>query len=108
MPSEENDATPLAVVAVVVPDSVPPPAFVPIAIVTATSLLAMRFPAASMTSTATGAPVGVYACDVIVWAMRAFAGWAVETNRTAQPPVTTVVSLLCVRSMFRSLPGGPL
>ena len=94
MLSVENDATPSAVVAVVVPESVPPPAFVPIAIVTETSFVAIRFPPPSTTSTPTGGPVGVYGWEVIAWPIRAFAGWAVDDEPQRAAPVTAVVRLL--------------
>src|SRR6185295_15607684 len=71
----ENVATPLTAVTVVVPDSVPPPGFVPIATVMLADELGTVFPNASCTVTCTA---GVIATPAV-----AFVGWTVKASLLA-------------------------
>src|SRR5262245_46549267 len=81
----ENDATPAAAVAVTVPPSVPPPAFVPIASVTEPVKAVAVLPLASRP----GTPIaGAMLAPAV-----ALAGWLVKTSTVAAPGLMLNVAL---------------
>src|SRR5512140_997356 len=71
----ENVATPATAVTVVVPDNVPPPGLVPIAIVMLAVEVVTVLPNASCTATCTGGLIAVPAQMLV--------GWTVQASRSA-------------------------
>jgi hypothetical protein len=76
----ENVATPATALTVAVPDNVPPPGLVPMAIVTEFVAVGTKFPKASSTLTCTA---GAIAAPAVT-----FVGWTVNANVAGFPGVT--------------------
>ena len=88
MLSVENEATPLTAATVVVPDSVPPLGFVPIATVTFPVKLVTVFPSPSSAVT--------WTAGVILPPATVLLGWTVKNSAVADPAVTLNAALPAV------------